>query len=58
MLCDSHIKYFKKDLSDFFDDLLSGLNEPIIFSDEATKSIFKTLEYKINEYKEIAGIYK
>lgn len=56
MMCGSHIKYFKKDLSDFFDDILSGLNEQIIFSDEATKSIFKTLEYKINEYKKIVGI--
>lgn len=56
MLFDSHIKYFKKDLNDFFDDLLTGLNEPIIFSDEAAESIFKTLEYKINGYKEIAGI--
>lgn len=56
MLCDSHIKYFKKDLNNFFDDLLLGLNEPIIFSDEATESIFKTLEYKINEYKNMVGL--
>ena len=27
-----------------------------MFSKEATESIFKTLEYKINEYKNIVGL--
>ena len=60
MMCASHIISFKKDLNDFFDDILIGLDtkngNSVIFSKEATESIFKTLEYRINEYKNIVGL--
>ena len=60
MMYASHIISFKKDLNDFFDDILIGLDTKdgklVTFSKEATESIFKTLEYKINEYKNIVGL--
>ena len=60
MMYASHIISFKKDLNDFFDDILIELDTKdgklVTFSKEATESIFKTLEYKINEYKNIVGL--